>query len=127
MLYFAASLPFLRSRATRWAVAVLLSLAWLCGLGTARAESASPAARVHVIYWEKWTGFEREAMRVLVDDFNRSQQRIFVDYMAVSAVNKKTLVATAGGNPPDLAGVVAQEVFNFADKFCSASTPCSFA
>jgi ABC-type sugar transport system permease subunit/ABC-type glycerol-3-phosphate transport system substrate-binding protein len=121
MLFFAASLPFLRSRATRWAVAVVLSLSWLCGRGTARAESASAAARVHVTYWEKWTGFEREAMRVLVDDFNRSQQRIFVDYMAVSAVSKKTLVATAGGNPPDLAGVVAQEVFNFADK--QALTP----
>lgn len=79
------------------------------------------AGRVHVVYWEKWTGFEREAMQALVDDFNRSQDRIFVDHMAISAVNKKTLVATAGGNPPDLAGVVAQDVFNFADK--QALTP----
>lgn len=60
-------------------------------------------------------------MQALVDDFNRSQSRITVDYLSVSAVNQKTLVATAGGNPPDLAGVWAQDVFDFADK--EALTP----
>jgi multiple sugar transport system substrate-binding protein len=59
---------------------------------------------------------ERDAMAAIVDDFNRSQSRIFVDYITVSAVNQKTLVATAGGNPPDLAGVWAQDVVDFADK-----------
>lgn len=55
-------------------------------------------------------------MKVLVDDFNRSQSRIEVEYIPTSSVSKKTLVATAGGEPPDLAGLVAQDVFDFAEK-----------
>jgi len=79
-------------------------------------------ARVRVTYWEKWAaGLEKEAMQAVVDDFNRSQSRIEVQYLAVSAVSQKTLVATAGGNPPDLAGVLAQDVFDFAEK--QALTP----
>jgi multiple sugar transport system substrate-binding protein len=90
--------------------ATLISLLWL-----ARPALADDG-RVHVKYWEKWTGFEREAMRVVVDDFNRSQDRIVVDFIGVSSVNQKTIVATAGGNPPDLAGVWGQDVIDFADK-----------
>ena len=36
--------------------------------------------RIVIRYWEKWTGFEADAMRVVVNDFNASQDRIFVDY-----------------------------------------------
>ncbi|MET0595545.1 MAG: extracellular solute-binding protein [Polyangiaceae bacterium] len=72
--------------------------------------------RVRVVYWEKWTGFEREAMQAVVDDFNRSQNRIFVDYVSVSDIRAKTLIATAGGDPPDLAGLQDEMVDDFADK-----------
>jgi ABC-type sugar transport system permease subunit/ABC-type glycerol-3-phosphate transport system substrate-binding protein len=102
--------------------ASLLAFVLVYGVTLSFAAPAAPAeGRVHVKYWEKWTGFEKEAMQALVDDFNRSQSRIWVDYLSVSAVNQKTLVATAGGNPPDLAGVWAQDVFDFADK--EALTP----
>ncbi len=40
--------------------------------------------RVIIKYWEKWTGFEADAMRAVVDDFNAAQDRIFVDYSSVS-------------------------------------------
>ena len=91
---------------------------WLClvALGTeARAAEGTPG-RVRVTYWEKWRGVEMDAMKALVDDFNHSQSRIEVEYIPTSSVNKKTLVATAGGDPPDLAGVTAQDVFDFAEK-----------
>jgi multiple sugar transport system substrate-binding protein len=61
--------------------------------------------RVVIRYWEKWTGFEGEAMRGVVDDFNASQDRIFVNYSTVSQIDRKFMLATAGGVPPDIAGV----------------------
>ncbi len=77
--------------------------------------------RVHLTYWEKWTGFEGEAMRQVVERFNASQDQIVVEYFATSSINRKTLIATAGGDPPDVAGVWAQTISQFADA--AALTP----
>ena len=44
-------------------------------------------------------------MRAVVDDFNASQSRIFVDFSTVSQIDRKLMLATAGGVPPDVAGV----------------------
>ena len=82
----------------------------------AAAGTAKPAERIHVTYWEKWTGFEKEGMESVVNDFNKSQDRIFVEYIAVSSVNQKALIAVAGGRPPDVAGLWDGDVVVFADK-----------
>jgi ABC-type glycerol-3-phosphate transport system substrate-binding protein len=71
--------------------------------------------KIHVTYWEKWVSFEGVAMQQVVDAFNRSQDRIVVDYYPVSQVDQKTLVATAGGDPPDVAGIWVQNIATFAD------------
>lgn len=71
--------------------------------------------RVTVIYWEKWTGAEAEQMRKVVNAFNRSQDRIFVQYLSISGVDQKTMLATSGGTPPDVAGIWQEQVFQFAD------------
>ncbi|HZO89808.1 MAG TPA: ABC transporter substrate-binding protein [Chthonomonadaceae bacterium] len=70
---------------------------------------------VHITYWEKWTGFEADAMRDVVNAFNRSQNRVHVDMLTVSNVDRKTLLATAGGDPPDVAGLWGTNVAQFAD------------
>ena len=72
--------------------------------------------RIRLEYWDKWSGFEMEAMRAVVSDFNASQKRIFVDFVSVSGIAEKTLIATAGGHPPDIAGVWATNVVDYADK-----------
>jgi len=82
----------------------------------ARQALASPAPRVKVVYWEKWTGFEKDAMEKIVKEFNESQYKIEVEYLSVSSVNQKTLIATAGGRPPDVAGLWDGDVVVFADK-----------
>ncbi|MDC3955230.1 extracellular solute-binding protein [Polyangium jinanense] len=85
----------------------------------ARAEelpSPSPEGRVRVSYWEKWTGMEKEAMESVIDDFHRSQTRVWVDYQSVSQYQHKTLIATAGGDPPDIAGLLAADIADFAEK-----------
>src|ERR1051326_4218021 len=77
---------------------------------------AVPPGRIPVIYWEKWTGFEMDGMQAVVDDFNTSQDRDFVQYISTSGVDQKTLIATAGGNPPDVAGLWDGDMVDFADK-----------
>ncbi|MEZ5278571.1 MAG: ABC transporter substrate-binding protein [Opitutaceae bacterium] len=81
----------------------------------------SDDGRVRIVYWEKWTGAEAVAMQEVVDRFNVSQDRIFVEYLAVSQIDRKTIVATAGGDPPDVAGIWLAQVATFADN--SALTP----
>ncbi|EQD63367.1 extracellular solute-binding protein family 1, partial [mine drainage metagenome] len=58
--------------------------------------------RIVVSYWEEWTGFEGRAMEHIVNEFNTSQHHIFINMVEVSNVNIKTLISTAGGDPPDL-------------------------
>jgi multiple sugar transport system substrate-binding protein len=74
-----------------------------------------PPGPVHVVYWEKWSDFEADAMRDVVNDFNKSQNRIFVDFLPVSGVETKTLMAIAGGSPPDVAGLYGNNVAQYAE------------
>ena len=90
----------LRRRAWRWLGAGLAMAVLLLASGC-RGERANDG-KIHVTYWEKWVSFEGVAMQQVVDAFNRSQDRIVVDYYPVSQVDQKTLVATAGGDPPDV-------------------------
>jgi multiple sugar transport system substrate-binding protein len=86
-----------------------------------KADARTEDGRVIVNYWEKWTGFEDDAIQAVVDDFNRSQNRIFVKKLAVSEILRKLMLATAGGNPPDVAGLWSSYIPDFAEK--GALTP----
>ena len=82
-----------------------------------RGGEAVPAHRTVVEYWEKWNGEEEAAMRRVVDGFNDTVGRdkgIYVRYLSTSAVDQKTLTATAAGTPPDVAGVWDKNVAQFA-------------
>jgi multiple sugar transport system substrate-binding protein len=76
---------------------------------------------VEITYWEKWTGFEGEAMKATVDLFNsknirnKKGQVIRCRYLSQTNVNRKSLMAIAGGHPPDIAGFWARETHVFAD------------
>ncbi len=99
----------------RIATAVVTLLAIFAFWFVFRPDPAPADGKIHVRYWEKWTGFEENAMRKVVDTFNARQDRIHVDYLAVSEVNKKMILATAGGDPPDVAGLWDYDVVVFAD------------
>ncbi len=73
---------------------------------------------VIVDYWEKWPSEEQRQMREIVSDFNNSvgkEKKIFVRYVSASSVNQKTLVATAAGVPPDIAGMWDGNLVQFAE------------
>jgi multiple sugar transport system substrate-binding protein len=76
-----------------------------------------PADFTIVEYWEKWVGNEAAQMQVIVDDFNRTvgqKAKIHVRYMSMSNIDQKTLVAIAGGVPPDVAGLWDLQVAQYA-------------
>jgi multiple sugar transport system substrate-binding protein len=77
--------------------------------------------RVVIEYWEKWTGAEYDSMKTIVDEFNRSQNKIYVKMLAISSIEQKLMLATAGGNPPDVAGIWSHSINTFAPK--GALTP----
>ncbi|MEI8387124.1 MAG: ABC transporter substrate-binding protein [Verrucomicrobiota bacterium] len=100
-----------------WMLAVLAAVHCSCS----DAGSGKEAGRVTIKYWEKWTGFEADAMRAVVDDFNASQNRIFVEFSSVSQIDRRLMLATAGGVPPDVAGIWGKSLPVYAEN--NALTP----
>jgi multiple sugar transport system substrate-binding protein len=97
----------------------LIALAVLVGavlVVYGRPPEVTVPGRTVITYWEKWTGFEGDAMRATVDAFNQSQDEIFVKMLTVSQVDRKMLLATAGNDPPDVAGLWSGNVNVYADK-----------
>jgi ABC-type glycerol-3-phosphate transport system substrate-binding protein len=79
---------------------------------------AEPAKeRVHIQYWEKWTGLEGQQMKEIVDEFNNTvgkEKNIWVDFVSMSQIDRKTLISAAAGVPPDVAGLWDTQVLQFA-------------
>jgi len=94
----------------------LFFLHFLLVLGCSESDDRTEDGRVMVEYWEHWTDFEGEAMQAVVDDFNASQDRIFVKVLTISEIEQKILLATAGGNPPDVVGLWSRNVAPYAEK-----------
>ena len=71
-----------------------------------------------VEYWEEWTGAEGEALREVVKDFNDGpgkQKGVYVNLLTTAGVLQKTLVSTAAGVPPDIAGLENTQLPQFAE------------
>jgi ABC-type glycerol-3-phosphate transport system substrate-binding protein len=82
-----------------------------------RPEFAAPPHRVRIQYWEKWTGLEAQQMKQIVDQFNDTvgkEKGIWVDFVSMSQIDRKTLISTAAGVPPDVAGLWDTQVLQFA-------------
>ncbi len=89
--------------------------ACLFGLETVPLKHDKPG-RIHIKYWEKWSGFEFDAIKKIVDDFNSSQDKIFVDLLQTSEIENKAMFAISAGVPPDVAGLYSPNVPHYADE-----------
>lgn len=72
---------------------------------------------VTIRYWEKWTGVQGEAMQAAVDEFNGTVGKakgIRVELVSMSQIDQKTLISTAAGVPPDIAGLWDTQLAQFA-------------
>ncbi len=100
----------------RWSfLSLILLMMFGVSCGEAKTNRTSDG-RIIIDYWETWTGFEGDAMRAVVDDFNASQNEVFVRMLSTSQIDQKLMLATAGGNPPDVAGLNSIQVSSFAEK-----------
>jgi len=73
------------------------------------------AKRTHLAYWEKWGSFEADACQKMCDEFNLSQSQVYVHYIRTSQVDRKTMLAAIGHDPPDVAGLWNNNVIPFAE------------
>ena len=103
-----------------WFIALLLGLPALALLALGPHELAQvPTGRTVVRYWAGWTGVEGVAIQKIVQRFNQSvgaEKNIWVEYCAVSNVDQRMLISTAGGDPPDVALLYDYIVAQFAEQ-----------
>jgi ABC-type glycerol-3-phosphate transport system substrate-binding protein len=85
-------------------LSILAVVAVVCLASCGGEAERTADGRLIIDYWEKWQGFEKDAMAAVVDKYNASQDKVFVRYVSQSQIDRKLLLATAGGNPPDVAG-----------------------
>ena len=72
--------------------------------------------RLIIHFWQSWSRFEEAALQKVVDDFNKSQDKLYIAMLKVSDPNKKLMLATAAGNPPDISVIWGSSMTNFAAK-----------
>jgi ABC-type glycerol-3-phosphate transport system substrate-binding protein len=73
--------------------------------------------RTKITYWEKWSGFEGQAIQDAVDHFNKTNKKgIYVELVVQGDIQEKIKIATAGGDPPDIAGLYNVDVPVFASQ-----------
>lgn len=63
---------------------------------------------VEITYWQFWTGFEEDAIKDLVNRFNKTHKNIKVKMLTISEPWKKILLSIIGGVPPDIANISAE-------------------
>lgn len=94
----------------------LFLLTAILTLSGCQSDDRTADGRIKLRYWEKWTGFEKSAMEEVVKKFNESQDRIYVEFISTSQIDRKLLLAAAGGNPPDVAGFWGDRLPSYVDN-----------
>ncbi len=77
--------------------------------------------RIIVTLWTSWAGIERKGIDDVIDDYNAVQAKVFVRSLNITDPQTKIMLATAGGNPPDMAIMNNQYIPAYAEN--NALTP----
>ncbi|MBN2309966.1 MAG: ABC transporter substrate-binding protein [Candidatus Hydrogenedentes bacterium] len=105
----------------------LLAVLWPSAPESPEEREALAEGRVVITYWDRHSGHEHESRRELIDEFNRSQDKVYVRALSIgyNSLMEKLLTSIAGGVPPDicaldgtiLAQLAAQGCFLPLDEF----------
>jgi multiple sugar transport system substrate-binding protein len=98
--------------------ALALYLVWPSSLGTEAERKAVKEGRVLITYWDRHSGHEHELRRELADEFNASQDKIYVRMLPVGFRYEKMLTAIASGAPPDICSMESNSLFPMASQGC---------
>jgi len=74
-----------------------------------------------VTLWTSWAGTERAGIDAVIDTFNQSQDKVYVRSLNITDPQTKIMLATAGGNPPDIAIMSNQYIAPYVEN--NALTP----
>lgn len=99
--------------------ALLLAVACWVLLAVSCAPDSAPRevdGRIVLTYWDKWSGAEQEAVEAVIERFNASQDRYVVEYEPITDIRNRLLLATLGGNPPDVAGLFPENLSKYAER-----------
>ncbi|MDR0138641.1 ABC transporter substrate-binding protein [Metabacillus idriensis] len=92
---------------SKWFAAIFLCLILAAGsmAGCSSSSKTSGSAngdKVTIDFWYTWGGDEANVIKDLIDEYNKSQDKVFVKGLSQGDVQKQ-MTAIVGGNPPDLA------------------------
>ncbi len=84
--------------------ALLLYLLWPGAAASEEERQALREERTVIVFWDRHSGHEHAERRTLIDEFNRSQNEVYVRAVPIggNALMEKALTSIAGGAPPDL-------------------------
>lgn len=76
--------------------------------------------RTIIQYWDRHQGHEHDMRLVFIDEFNRSQNRIYIRAISVgyNSIMEKLLTAIAGSAPPDLCSLESTMLAQLASQGC---------
>lgn len=67
-----------------------------------KATEAEKSEPVEIIYWGDWTGEGEKQFQTMLDEFNKSQDKIVAKYVVTQDIITKFLTASASGQSPDI-------------------------
>jgi len=100
------------------AIAVAVIAIFITTLPAVWQQKQIPAGREQVVFWHFWGGQERLAVQQIVQRFNASQEKYWVEEIPVPGQNldMKFYMAIAGGKTPDLLNQDDQIVAQWAER-----------
>ncbi|MCC6793687.1 MAG: ABC transporter substrate-binding protein [Candidatus Hydrogenedentes bacterium] len=86
--------------------------------GTDPEHDAIQQGRTIITYWDRSQGHEYEMHNSLVDEFNKSQDKIYVRTVSIGWRIEKLLTAISSGAPPDVCSMDGQALSQLAPQGC---------
>lgn len=96
----------------------VLATFWPPAPGSDPEWEAAQEGRTIITYWDRSQGHEFDMHKQLIDEFNASQNKIYVHTISIGWRIEKLLTAIASGAPPDVCSMDGQALAQLAAQGC---------